>query len=51
MNRGGSDQMKNFLEIKCLSREEQNEIQKDIRERITDKIKEGVFSEREIKEI
>jgi hypothetical protein len=43
--------MKNFLEIKCLSQEEQNKIQEDIRERIADKIKEGVFSEREIKEI
>jgi hypothetical protein len=51
MNRRGGDKMKNFLEIKCLSQEEQNKIQEDIRERIADKIKEGVFSEREIKEI
>ena len=51
MNDGGGDQMKNFLEIKCLSREEQSKIQEEIRAAIADKTKEGVFSEREIKEI
>ena len=43
--------MDNFLEIKCLDEEEQKKILKDIAKRIQQKIKEGVFTEREIREI
>lgn len=43
--------MNDFLKIECLSEEEQKRIQDDIRHKIAEKIKEGVFSEREIREI
>ena len=43
--------MKDFLKIECLSEEEQKAIQDEIRGKIAEKIKEGVFSEREIREI
>lgn len=43
--------MNDFLKIECLSEEEQKRIQDEIRDKIAEKIKEGVFSEREIREI
>ena len=43
--------MENFLEIKCLNKEEQRKIQAGIKEEIAEKIKEGVLTEREIREI
>jgi hypothetical protein len=43
--------MDNFLEIKCLDKEKQKEILKDIEQRIQQKIKDGVFTRREIREI
>jgi hypothetical protein len=43
--------MDNFLEIKCLDKEKQKKILKDIEQRIQQKIKGGVFTEREIREI
>ena len=43
--------MTEFLEIKCLTKEEQKRIQKEIDDRIAQKIKDGVFTEREIREI
>lgn len=43
--------MSNFLEIKCLSEEEQKKILKEIEEKIAQKIKEGIYTEREVREI
>jgi len=43
--------MPDFLEIKCLSKEEQARILKDIQEKIAQKIKEGITTEREVLEI
>lgn len=43
--------MDNFLEIKCLDKEKQKEILNDIEQRIQQKIKDGIFTEREIREI
>jgi len=43
--------MDNFLEIKCLDKEKQKKILKDIEKRIQQRIKDGVFTEREIREI
>lgn len=43
--------MSDFLEIKCLSEEEQKKILKEIEEKIAQKIKEGIYSEREVREI
>lgn len=43
--------MKDFLEIKCLSKDEQAKIVKELKETIAKKKKEGVLTEREIREI
>lgn len=43
--------MTDFLEIKCLGKNEQEKILKDIEEKIAQKIKDGIFSEREVREI
>jgi len=43
--------MTEFLEIKCLTKEEQKGIQKEIDDKIAQKIKDGVFTEREVREI
>jgi len=43
--------MPDFLEIKCLTKEEQVKILKEIEERIAQKIKEGIYTEREVREI
>ena len=43
--------MADFLEIKCMSKEEQEKILEDIKKKIEQKIKEGIFSEREVREI
>jgi hypothetical protein len=40
-----------FFEIKCLDKEKQNKILKDIEKRIQQKIRDGIFTEREIREI
>ena len=43
--------MKDFLEIKFLDKKEQEKILKDIEKKIAQKIKDGIFSEREVREI
>jgi hypothetical protein len=43
--------MPDFLEIKCLPEEEQVRILKDIEEKIAQKIKEGIYTEKEVLEI
>ena len=43
--------MKDFLEIKCLSEQEQKEIMEDLKRRIAEKKKAGVFTEKEIRGI
>lgn len=43
--------MKEFLEIKCLSKEEQAKIIKKIKDAVAQKNKEGILSEREVREI
>jgi hypothetical protein len=43
--------MADFLDIKCLSKEEQRKIVEDIENEIQKKIKEGIFTEREVREI
>ena len=43
--------MTDFLEIRCLDKKEQEKILKDIQEKIAQKIKDGIFSEREVREI
>jgi hypothetical protein len=43
--------MDNFLEIKCLDKEKQKDILEEIERRIRQKIKDGIFTEREIHEI
>jgi len=43
--------MADFLEIKCLSKKEQEKIVEDIKKKIEQKIKEGIFTEREVREI
>ena len=43
--------MADFLEIKCLTKEEQKKILEDIEKKIETKMKEGVFTEREVREI
>ena len=45
------DKMNDFLEIKCLAKKEQEKILKDIKKNIAQKIKDGIFSEREVREI
>ena len=43
--------MKEFLEIACLPPDEVRRIESEIEKAIADKLKEGLFSEREIREI
>ncbi len=43
--------MTEFLEIKCLTKDEQKRIQKEIDDKIAQKIKDGIFTEREVREI
>jgi hypothetical protein len=43
--------MADFLEIKCLSKKEQEKIVEEIKKKIEQKIKEGLFTEREVREI
>jgi hypothetical protein len=43
--------MKDFLEIKSLKKKDQEEIVKEIEKSIALKIKEGILTEREIREI
>ena len=43
--------MADFLEIKCLTKEEQKKISEDIENKIRTKKKEGIFTEREVREI
>lgn len=43
--------MADFLEIKCLGKEEQKRILEDLDKKIAQKIKDGKFTEREIQEI
>jgi hypothetical protein len=43
--------MADFLDIKCLTEEEQRKILDDIENEIQKKIKEGVFTERDVREI
>lgn len=43
--------MNDFLEIKCLAKEEQQRILEEIEKKIDQKIKEGIFTEREVREI
>ena len=43
--------MNDFLEIKSLAKNEQDKILEEIEKRIKQKIKDGVFTEREVLEI
>lgn len=43
--------MTDFLEIRCLSKKEQEKILKDIEKKIEQKIKDGIFTKREVLEI
>jgi hypothetical protein len=43
--------MPDFLEIKCLAETEVKKLRTDIETRIADKIKEGLLTEREVREI
>jgi hypothetical protein len=43
--------MAEFLEIKCLGKKEQNQILEEIEKKIEQKIKDGIFTEREVREI
>ncbi len=43
--------MKEFLEIACLPAAEVRKIEADIEKAIADKVKDGLFNEREIREI
>jgi hypothetical protein len=43
--------MTKFLEIKCLTPEEQERIEKEIDEAIARRIEEGILTEREIREV
>lgn len=43
--------MVDFLEIKCLTKKEQEKILEDIKKKIERKIKEGMLTEREVREI
>lgn len=43
--------MTEFIEIKCLSKEEQKRIREEIEKRIAEKKKEGIFTEKEIRQI
>jgi len=43
--------MTDFMEIKCLPKDQQKKIVEEIEKRIAEKKKEGIFTEREIREI
>ena len=43
--------MTDFMEIKCMTKEQQKRIVDEIEKTIAEKRKEGVFSEKEIREI
>jgi hypothetical protein len=43
--------MTDFMEIKCLEKEQQKRIVDEIEQRIAEKRKEGLFTEKEIREI
>jgi hypothetical protein len=43
--------MTEFLEIKCLEKEEQEKILEEIEKKIQQKIKDGIFTVREVHEI
>jgi len=43
--------MPEFFEIKCMKKEDQEKIFKEIEQRIRLKLKDGIFTEREIREI
>ena len=43
--------MPDFLEIKCLAETEVNKLLTEIEARVADKIKEGLLTEREVREI
>lgn len=43
--------MAGFLDIKCLNKEEQAALEETIERRIAEKLKAGVFTEREVREI
>ena len=45
------DKMAAFLEIKCLAKKEQEKILEEIEKKIVQKIKDGVYTEREVREI
>jgi hypothetical protein len=43
--------MTEFIEIKCLTKEEQERIEEEIDKNIAQKMKEGTFTHREVREI
>ena len=43
--------MADFLEIKCLTKQESGKILEDIEKKIEAKIKEGILTDREVREI
>ncbi len=43
--------MENFFEIKCLDKKQQKKIHEEIEKRIAEKIKSGLLTEREVREI
>lgn len=43
--------MADFLEIKCLGKQDQKKVLEEIAKRIEDKKKKGVFTDKEIQEI
>lgn len=43
--------MSEFLEIKCMKREDQKKILEEIEKRIEQKMKGGIFTQREVREI
>ncbi len=43
--------MSEFLEIKCMKREKQKKLSEEIDKRIEQKMKDGFFTEREVREI
>ncbi|MDH4220024.1 MAG: hypothetical protein OEW23_14775 [Candidatus Aminicenantes bacterium] len=43
--------MSEFLEIKCMKREEQKKLSEEIDKRIEQKMKDGILTEREVREI
>jgi len=45
------EKMNDFLEIKCLAKKEQEKILEEIEKKIEQKIKDGIFTVREVREI